>query len=456
MTADAFRTHLMQACSLLPGSHVLVALSGGADSVALLCLFLEVAGEYPLTVSCAHVEHGIRGEDSLGDLMFVRGLCREKGVTLYDTQVDAPAFARANGCGMEDAARRLRYDFLHSTADTIGAEVIALAHHAQDQAETVLLHAMRGSDIRGLCAMRYRSGRLIRPLLDAQPQALRAWLLERGQSWREDASNKDTHYLRNRIRHGILPEMEAATSGAGAALTRLSRAAQRDEDYFSAQLDALDLPVIALVDGAAVQKDVIVQLHPALGTRALLRLMDRAGIEPQRTEVITAVWDALASEDAVVNLSGGAHAQIGRRYLCLNRAGYVGNNTPLNVPGRTQTPFGIFDVRPAETGETGDGKCMQCMPVDLLEGAYVSSRREGDTMIPFGKKSPVKLKKLMIDAHVERGMRASIPIMRDRDGNVLFAVGLRSAESCRTAKGDKQMMVRFCGEWSFAEANEER
>ena len=456
MTADAFSTRLLRDCALLPGSHVLVALSGGADSTALLCLLLDIAGQYPLAVSCAHVEHGIRGEESLRDLAFVRALCKEKGAALYDVQVDVPAYAAMHGGGMEDAARRLRYNFLYRTADAIGADVIALAHHALDQAETVLMHAMRGSDVRGLCAMRYRSGRLIRPLLDVQPQELKNILIAHGQVWREDASNADERYLRNRVRHTILPEMEAAMPGSGEALCRLAQAAQRDEDYFSAQLDAVNLQTITLVDGIAAPKAALAALHPALGSRMLIRLMERAGIQVQSAEVIGAVLDALSEEEAVVNLRAGAHAYVDRRYLCLIRAQQPPTETPLHVPGRTMTPFGVFEVRQAQPGETGDGKMAQCMPMDLLYGAYVSARREGDTMIPFGKRSPVKLKKLMIDAHVERAMRPSVPIVRDRDGNVLFAVGLRPAEGCRTSQEETQMIVRFCGEWPCAGMDEER
>lgn len=445
MTADEFSKRLLCDCMLAPGSHVLVALSGGADSTALLCFFLEIAERISLRISCAHVEHGIRGKASEDDCAFVQALCEEKGVALHVAHVDVPAFSRAHGCGVEDAARRLRYEFLNQTADLIGADVIALAHHAGDQRETVLLHALRGCDVKGLCAMRFRSGRLIRPLLDAEPQWLRGYLLSIGQSWREDESNTDTVYLRNRLRHEIMPLIEAAVPGAGGALMRLAHAAQRDEDYFSVLLDDLNLEEIPLADGLAVHRDALACLHPAVCSRALVRLMEHAGILPQGAEVIRSVMDALQAGDAVVNLSGGAHAAVGETYLCLVRAEKMIADTPLNVPGYTKTPWGSFEVRPAQAGETGDGKLSQSMPARLLEGAVVSMRREGDAMIPFGRKTPVKLKKLMIDARVERAMRRSVPIVRDRDGHVLFAVGLRPAESCRAQQEEMQMMVRYLG-----------
>ena len=238
---ETFVGRLRGACAVLPGSHVLVAVSGGADSTALLCFFCEIRETYPISVSCAHVEHGIRGAASEEDMRFVKALCEQKNVPFYGGRVDAPGYTRAHGCGLEEAARALRYDFLERTAEAVGADAIALAHHRGDQAETVLLHAARGSDIRGLCAMRWRRGKLIRPLLDAEPEALRAYLRRIGQPWREDETNACEDYARNRIRRSAMPALEAAYPDAQGALARLAASAQRDEDYFAKRLDELGL-----------------------------------------------------------------------------------------------------------------------------------------------------------------------------------------------------------------------
>jgi len=449
MTQQRFTQILGASCALSPGDHVLMAVSGGADSVAMLCLFASVRESFPLLLSCAHVEHGIRGEASLEDMAFVRELCREKGIPFFCTRVDAPSYARAHGCGLEDAARTLRYAFLRETARELSADVIALAHHAHDQAETVLMHAARGSDVRGLCAMAVRRDDLIRPLLGEKPQELREYLASIHQPWREDATNADMAYTRNRLRGEVLPALEAAVPGAADALCRLALAAQRDENEYAQRLDALGMRVIPLVDGAAVSREEMAGLHPALCSRQLVRLFDRAGIEPQSARVMEEIMRALVSGDAVINLTGDAHAVIGRRYLCLVRGESLQIDVPLCVPGEMFTPLGRVLVRPAEDGETGDGRREQAIPVRLLEGARVTNRREGDVIIPFGMQKPVKLKKLMIDAGIERAMRASVPVLR-RGDTVLFAAGLRPHECVRSTKEEERMIVRFEG-WPLAE-----
>lgn len=447
MTTDEFVARLKKSCNVGPGDHVLAAVSGGADSAALLCLLHQARDLMGICISCAHVEHGIRGDESVMDMEFVRDLCLQMNIGFYAKHVDAPEYARRNGCGLEAAARTLRYAFLEETRAAIGADVIATAHHSGDQAETVLMHAARGSDLRGLCAMRARSGRIIRPLLYTPAAELRAYLRECGQAWREDATNEDTDYTRNYIRHRVMPELERAYVGAGSALSRLALAAQRDEDYFAQQIDALDIRLISLVGGVAVETAQIRGLHDALLSRVLVYLMDAAGAQAS-SYTLGILMGALRRGETSAAVSIGSfggeavQARFGETYLCVSRPYREIPDTPLCMDGETHTPFGVFSVREALPGETGDGRMTQVIPAYLLEGAVVSSRRAGDAMIPFGQHSSVKIKKLMIDSGVERAMRQSVPIIRNADA-VLWMAGLRPSEYCRAHGGEKLRMMTF-------------
>ncbi len=452
---ETFVIRLKEACGVLPGRHVLVAVSGGADSTALLCLFDEIRETFPLQISCAHVEHGIRGAASAEDMRFVEALCAQKNIPFYGKRVDAAAYAGAHKCGLEDAARTLRYDFLTETAKAVGADEIALAHHLGDEAETVLMHAARGSDIRGLCAMRARRGNLIRPLLTFTPEQLRAYLQSIGQPWREDETNACQDYARNRIRHAALPALEAAYPDARAALARLALSAQRDEDYFSARLCELGLHrPLMLANGACLPKVKLSGLHPALAGRAIVRLIETVGVPTQSALAVSQMLDLLPT-GGTVNLTGGARAEIGAAYVAVLRKDETVLPTALNPRGETETPFGTVRIRAAEAGETGDGVHSQAMDESLLQGAAIAPWQSGDTMTPFGLNRPVRMKKLL--ENVEHALRRSVPVLK-QGNTVLWMPGVRPAEICRGAGGARvlvEMLNRFDGDFRSAAARQQ-
>lgn len=456
MTTQEFMKTLRCECGVGAGAHVLAAVSGGADSVALLALLRDAAAQMPLVLSCAHVEHGIRGEASREDLAFVRSLCSRWGIAFYACAVDAPGYAKASGCGIEDAARRLRYAFLEETAGRIGAQHIALAHHLGDQAETVLMHAARGSDLRGLGAMRFRRGLLIRPLLMTPPQELKNHLEAIGQPWREDETNGDPAYTRNRIRSQVMPALERAYPGAADALARAALCAQRDEDFICAQLNALGVSreIYPLADGAAVRAQGLCGLHEALKSRMILRLLCAAGASADSAHVAR-LMEMIDRGSGACALEGGWLARLEGGWLCVTREETPIADIALKPEGETKTPFGVFVVREALEGETGDGIACQVVPAQLLAGASVGARRTGEKMIPFGRKTPVSLKKLMIDAGVPRAMRRSVPVIRGGQG-VVWAVGLRPGECCRAGENEPRRTIVFrareCGQIQQEEA----
>ena len=196
------------------GSHILVGVSGGADSVCLLLLLCELRKRWGLWLTAVHVEHGIRGEDSLRDAAFTEKLCRKQGVECRVLHRDAAAFAGERGMSLEEGARALRYDCFERVRREIGADRIAVAHNQNDCGETLLFHLARGTGLKGMCGIVPVRGRIIRPLLCVQRREIEAYLRERGQEFCTDATNQELCYSRNKIRHQVLPVLEEINAGA--------------------------------------------------------------------------------------------------------------------------------------------------------------------------------------------------------------------------------------------------
>ena len=184
---------------------ILCAVSGGADSVYLLCRLREMG--YP--VAAGHYNHGLRGAEADRDEDFVRKLCRRLDVAFISEKGDTAAYAAEHGLGLEEAGRQLRYAFLERTADRIGAAAIATAHTAGDNAETILLHLARGAGLKGLGGIPPRRGRIVRPMLGLTRREVEAWLRERGIGYVEDSTNASGDFARNRVRRDAVPALES-------------------------------------------------------------------------------------------------------------------------------------------------------------------------------------------------------------------------------------------------------
>ncbi len=229
--------------SIRAGDRVAAAVSGGADSVALFCLLLELRTELGIVLSVAHVNHKLRGEESQGDERFVAELARQHGLELHACEATAGGRLDSEiGTGIEAAARELRYEFFRELVRQGHVNKIATAHTIDDQAETVLLRIFRGTGIRGLSGIHPRIvfeehgrelGELVRPLLGFRRSALQEFLREQGQRWREDSSNRDIAFLRNRVRHRLLPIIgEEFGEAAIEHMAELAEIARAEEEHW--------------------------------------------------------------------------------------------------------------------------------------------------------------------------------------------------------------------------------
>lgn len=259
----------MERWAMLPpaGGTLLVAVSGGRDSVCLLHYLASLPRDF--TVAAAHLDHGQRPTAGR-DVAFVRDLCQKLGVPCYVERADVPALAQAAGVGLEEAGRRARYDFFLRTAEAIGAQRIATAHHADDQAETVLLNLLRGTGPQGLAGIPPVRGPIVRPLLQTTRREIEDYLHEHGLSWVEDETNADETLRRNLLRHRLMPQLEQVHPGAAGSICRAAELL-RQEDVFLDELAAAYLPP----EGAVAERSRLLEAPPVLRLRALRLLTER-------------------------------------------------------------------------------------------------------------------------------------------------------------------------------------
>ena len=295
----------MERWGMLPpaGGLLLCAVSGGRDSVCLLHYLANLAPDRGFSVAAAHLNHKMRPE-AQRDEDFVRALCRKLDVPFYTEAVPVYETAEQWGLGVEETGRRLRYDFLHRTADAIGASRIATAHHAQDQAETVLLNLLRGTGPEGLAGIPPVRGRIVRPLLQASRREIEDYLAEHRLAHVEDSTNQDIHYARNRLRRELWPQLETINP----ALTRsIGRTAEilRSENTYLDTLAADYLPQ----SGTALETARLLSAPEALRPRILRLLLQRlpGGKKDVGAVHIDALL-ALAVGGGTLDLPGGMQA----------------------------------------------------------------------------------------------------------------------------------------------------
>jgi tRNA(Ile)-lysidine synthase len=258
-----------------PGSHVLVAISGGSDSVALLFLLRDLAenGRFTLT-GLAHLNHRLRATADR-DERFCRDLADRLHLRIAVKKEDVKGYARGRNLSVEDAARRIRYDFLEQVAAAFGADRIAVGHTQDDQAETLLLRLIRGAGLTGLAGIRPRRGRIIRPLLDARRCDLRNYLSDVGQEWIDDESNDDLTNPRNRIRHRVLPELDsAAGASTRPAIARAAGLVREDTEWLD-ELSERRYEQLAQPseDGVTIEAAALAAEPPPVRRRVLLKAL---------------------------------------------------------------------------------------------------------------------------------------------------------------------------------------
>lgn len=396
---NKLRAFLKEQALLSPGDRVIAAVSGGADSVAMLFALYLLRDELGITLETAHFNHHLRGAESDRDEAFVTDFCGRYGIPLH---LGSGRIVPGKK-GLEAAARDARYAFLRRLPGKI-----ATAHTADDNAETVLMRLIRGTGLKGLGAIAPVSGNVIRPMLTVTRDDVEAFLEEYALPHVKDSSNETDDFLRNRIRHSILPLMRAENPRIGENLSAMALLLREDESCLQSMLPEQTSGVSQLK-----------AMEPALRRRALERFLKAQGVrEPEQIHILQAEqllyhW----SPSAAMQFPGGV--TIGRQYDRLVRLECVPElpETRLSVPGETCIGGKRFVSEYATDLEERPDSVLVC-PVGALT---VRSRRSGDTMrLPGGTRS---LKKMYIDRKIPASQRAAVPVLAD-DRGVLAVFGI--------------------------------
>lgn len=262
---------------VLQGKTVLTALSGGRDSMALLCVLMELSAEEGFAVTAAHYNHHLR-ETAQRDEDFVRAFCAGRGISFAVGGGDVAAFAREKGLSTEEAARTLRYRFLEETAEQMGADFIATAHHGQDNAETLLMNLLRGTGLRGIGGIPPVRGRIIRPLLAVSRETIDNYVKKTDLPYVEDETNAETVYTRNRMRHELLPLLDVLSPGSVERIALAASRFRQDEEYLEGQAKEI-LPSAGENGETWISGEMLNRTHPAVSVRLLRLAAQRLGAE---------------------------------------------------------------------------------------------------------------------------------------------------------------------------------
>jgi tRNA(Ile)-lysidine synthase len=446
---------------LKPGLRLAVGLSGGADSVALMRALKDLAGELGLVLHAAHLHHGLRDGEADGDLEFARALAAQLSLPFHEARVDTRDEARENGESIEEAGRRLRYGWFRQLMASGEADAVATAHTLDDQAETVLAKFLRGAWTEGLSGIHqvveFPEGRILRPLLGATRVEVEAYLRSVGQVWREDSSNADSAYTRNRIRHELLPMLEAWNPRLRAHLAQMAELARDDEAAWQAEMARL-APQLLLpgrpvrgggrAAGAGVALDVtrLAALGPAVQRRILRYAVEQLGaaLDFQSTDALRDL--ALTGRAGrKCELAQGVKAERTPRELRLvveeptsSRDGVASPVAEYKevIPGEISAPAFGLRLRIQVSGSGAGAES----PPDSSAVATLRNWRPGDRVRLRHSSGPRKVKEVLERMRVTGSRRAIWPVL-EVSGRIVWMQGVelepeQGIEVVATALGD--------------------
>ncbi len=422
------------------GDTVICAVSGGADSMCLLTVLRALAKEMNLRVVAANLNHSLRGTEGDGDSQYVEAVCEIKGIPFYGKKLDIGAMAKARGESVEETGREERYKFLDELSAKLGGAKIATGHNIGDNAETIIFRLARGSGSRGLCGIPYKRGNVIRPLLDVSRSQIEEYLVENAVMWREDSSNAQLNYSRNKIRHLVIPQLEKIQPSAVEKIVSCGHCLMEDEQYLMSLAEKLLSS--AYVDTDEYSTSAILGAPLPIAKRAAAKLLEDWGAKDITQEKILAMLD-FCSKPSGKRMDINARTYVLRSFYTIVRQSRDSERSfSYSIrPGQKvrhnnwSISVNILDKPP----EKEDNSTAVFDAAQLFGLFVIRSRMEGDRIkLPGGGSK--KLKDLFMEHKIPLNRRSEIPVVVKGD-EVIFVPRLRKTPRYRADGNTKTYLV---------------
>lgn len=442
---DKFLSAIEQYSMFSPGDTVAVGVSGGADSMCLLSLLTEYAGELGITVTAVHVNHCIRGAEADRDEEFVRGFCDSRGIELLVKRADVPALARLSGEGTELTARKERYKAFREA----GTSRIATAHTGSDAAETLLMNLSRGASLRGLCSIPPVRGNIVRPLIGCTREDTERYCRENGIAFVTDSTNLTDEYTRNRYRHTVVPALAAIQPSFEANALRCLAALRRDEDYLAGQTEEL-FRLCYDPGSRSLNVSRLETAHESLRYRVLFRFIAELSDADAETKHVEALLDGMHTGCAVTLPSGLRIRSDGTRLFPeeepAERPPAEERLIDCSVPCSFEFGSRIIRLIPSDTKKTPD-KSALCVDFSKIDDIIkVRPRHSGDAVVLPRRGCGKTLKKLFNELKIPPCEREDIPVFCDSSG--IIAVGGITCDASRLPDKNTEkylIIITECG-----------
>lgn len=419
-----------------PGDRVVLGISGGADSVCLFFLMLEYRKLVPFDLAVVHVNHGIR-EDAGDDAVYVERLCSEQGIPFQLVQADVRSYAESERISEEDAGRRVRYQAFSDLLNTWSGNKIAVAHNADDRAETMLMHLLRGSGLRGLRGIEAVRGNIIRPLLCLERKEIEQYLIDRGIQWQTDSTNLEDDYTRNRVRHHVIPEMQEVAPNCVQQMCRTADMLSETEEYLQQQTaDALQSCIISVENDRVETEVAAVTAYPnILRRRMILDILEQ--LSPTGKDI-----GQIHVEDVLKLYAETGNRQVDLPFgirVCRSYGRVIFSQGQNMVPDK-RLPILSYDVYEDRNTfpdwRNLENKYTKWLSYDKMvectDGAYpeLRFRKTGDFIhLSDGKGGVIRksIKDFMIDLKIPKEFRDSVPLLAAGD-EIIWVIGYRINE----------------------------